>query len=167
MPLHKAVATLLGVAEDADDAAIVAACQAAANRIKKADDAVAAASTSPDPAKFAPVAALTALQDQVATLQAALTKREIDDLISPALSDGRLNAQLEPWARELGTKDVAALKAYLDKAQPIAALTGSQTGGKPPESTTDPKATDDEIAVCRAMGIDPAAFLKTKTLEAA
>lgn len=168
MPLHQAVATLLGVAEDADEAAIVAACQSTADRIKTAEDKIAAASAAvPDPAKFAPVAALTALQDEVAALRAAQVAREIDDLITPALSDGRLNSQLEPWARDLGKKDIAALRAYVEKAQPIAALTGSQTGGKPPEGSNSPKATEDELAVCRAMGIDVDVFLKSKQLEAA
>jgi phage I-like protein len=164
--MHPDVIELLGVAEDADAAAITAACSALKDKITKADEAIAAATTtSPDPAKFAPVAALTALQDQVAALQSALTKREIDDLITPALADGRLNANLESWARDLGAKDTAALKAFLDKAQPIAALSGSQTGGKPPTTTDDPVLTDSDLAICSALGISREAYIKS--LEAA
>jgi phage I-like protein len=166
MPMLKDVATLLGVAEDAEESAIIAACHAVSEKLAKADEAITAATTtSPDPAKFAPVAALTALQDQVAALQSALTKREIDDLITPALADGRLNANLESWARDLGAKDTAALKAFLDKAQPIAALSGSQTGGKPPTTTDDPVLTDADLAICSALGISRDAYIKN--LEAA
>jgi phage I-like protein len=164
--LHAAVTALLGIAEDAEDSAIIAACNAVSEKLTKADEAIAAATTTaPDPAKFAPVAALTALQDQVAALQSALTKREIDDLITPALADGRLNANLESWARDLGAKDTAALKAFLDKAQPIAALSGSQTGGKPPTTTDDPVLTDADLAICSALGISREAYIKN--LEAA
>lgn len=129
---HAAVTALLGIAEDADDAAIVAACQALTDKLKKADEAIACASALPDPEKFAPVAGLIALQNEVAALRSALSAREIDDLVDPALADGRLSIELEPWARELGRSNLAALKTFLEKAQPIAALSGSQTGGKPP-----------------------------------
>lgn len=93
----------------------------------------------PDPAKYVPVESLKELQTQVATLSAANRKREIDDLVAPALADGRLLASMEPWARSLGEKSVADLKGYLDSAKPIAALVATQTGGKPPEALVNGK----------------------------
>lgn len=99
----------------------------------------------PDPAKFAPVAALTALQQVNAALQAQVAQlasgaqaSKVDGLVQAALADGRLTPALEGWARELGAKDEAALCAYLTAAAPVAALTGMQTaglpGGQPPTS---------------------------------
>ena len=62
------------------------------------------------------------LKKSVATLTAQNTARAVDDLVKPALEDGRLLPAQERWARDLGAKDIASLTAYLKDAQPIAAL---------------------------------------------
>lgn len=94
---------------------------------------------APDPAQYVPVAALTAVQTELtaaqtalAALNAAHAQADLDALIQAGLKDGRLLPPLESWARELGAKDLAALKAYLAQAQPLAALTGMQTAGQTP-----------------------------------
>jgi hypothetical protein len=98
----------------------------------KAQHAALSAS-QPDPAKFAPVEAMQHLQAELAALQAKDLEREIADLVRPALADGRLMAVQEAWATSLGKANLAALKEFLDTAKPIAALQGTQTGGKAPE----------------------------------
>lgn len=95
-----------------------------------AAEIVALKAASPDPAKFVPVETMKALQTEVAALTARITGGEVDSLVKAAIEGGKLLPAQEKWARDLGTKDIAALKAYLDTAQPIAALKGSQTGGK-------------------------------------
>lgn len=116
--------------------------------LKEKDESIAALTAQvekPDPAKFAPVAALTALQQANAELKTRLAQlasgaqaSKVDGLVQAALADGRLTPPLESWARELGAKDEAALSAYLTAAAPVAALTGMQTaglpGGQPPAS---------------------------------
>lgn len=124
----------LGLAETATEAEALAALKArsdeGATRLATLTAEVATLkAAAPDPAKFVPVDAVTELQAQVAALSATLAKNELDDLVEVGLSDGRLNAALEPWARTLTP---VALKAYLDKATPIAALKGTQTGGAKP-----------------------------------
>lgn len=95
--------------------------------------------TTPDPARFAPVAALTALQQSNTALQARVAELEaghelaaLTAEIDAALADGRLNKAVEPWARELAKTDAAALRTYLAAAVPVAALTHMQTGGRHP-----------------------------------
>jgi len=88
---------------------------------------------TPDPAKFAPVTALSAMQTELAALQAKDQAREIDDLVKPALLVGKLLPAQESWARELGQSNLAALQQFIATAQPIAALAGTQTGGKAPD----------------------------------
>ena len=124
----------------------------------------AVATGKPNPAEYAPVAALTALQTQLAALTAKQQEAEIDALIQPALADGRLQPTMEPWARELGQTNMTALTSYLATAQPIAALTGTQTQGKQPENTAKGAHGLDasEVAVCSAMGINPEDFAKSK-----
>lgn len=116
------------------------------------------AGAKPDPAQYVPVAAVAELQSQVASLSARINGGEVDGLIKGAMADGRLLPALEPWARDLGGKDLGQLKAYLDKAPKIAALSGMQ-GQPPAEDNTGLNA--EQLAVCSAMGIKPADFLAT------
>jgi hypothetical protein len=96
---------------------------------------------TPDPAKYAPVDALTAMQTELSALRASEQARTIDGIINPALADGRLMAAHEKWARELGATNLKALQDFISMAQPLAALRGTQTGGRSPVG--DRKATDD------------------------
>lgn len=158
--------TLLGLADDATDAQITEALEALKAKAAKADgltnEVAALKAQTPDPAKFAPVQAVQALQAEVAALRASQHAREVEELIAPALADGRLLPAMEAWARDLGKSDVAALKGYLEKAQPIAALKRSQTGGKQPDGTPSGGELDEAaLAVCRQMGISPEAYKKT------
>lgn len=146
----KAVCSALGVSDATDEQTLVAACAALKT---KAD---AATTDSPDPTKYAPVAALTSLQTQVAALSASLQARDdadVNALIDGALEDGRLTKGLESWARDLGKKDVAALNSYLGAAKPLTDVLASQTNGAAPVADNEHGLTADEIAVCSNMGI--------------
>ena len=145
--LATAACTALQLPADATAEAVTAACTS----LRKATPA------TPDPAKYVPIEAVTTLQGQVAALTARQHEADVDALVKPALADGRLLPAMESWARDLGKKDMAALTAFLDKAQPIAALTSTQTGGLPPSGTAkgDAHLSAAELAVCTAMGLTP------------
>ena len=142
-----AACTALQLPADATAEAVTAACTSLRT----------AAPAAPDPAKFVPIESVTALQSQVAALTARQQEADVDALVKPALADGRLLPAMETWARDLGKKDVAALTSFLGAAQPIAALTATQTGGKPPTGLAkgDAQLSADELAVCTAMGLTP------------
>ena len=106
---------------------------------------------APDPAQYVPLAALNAVQAELTTLKTAQATAELDGLIRAALHDGRLLPPLEAWARELGTKDPAALRTYLDQAKPIAALTGMQTQGQAPAPSA-PALSPEMTAVAAQFG---------------
>lgn len=127
--------------------------------------------TTPDPVKWVSVEVMhQAVSEAVAQAQAnmaALTHNQCDGLITAALSDGRLFPAQKAWAESLAKANPDSLKSYLDKAPKIAALTQTQTGGKPP--TGSPPAPthvdDDEVdtAICSLLGTDPkqiAEFIK-------
>jgi phage I-like protein len=129
----------------------------------------------PDPAKFAPLAALTALQQTNAALTAKVAElanagqaSKVDGLVQAALADGRLTKGLEGWARALGTKDEAALTAYLTAAAPVAALSGMQTaglpGGQPPAGGVA-ALTSEEIYAADQLGMTHEDFLKAKEVK--
>ena len=102
------------------------------------------------------------LQSKLAALQADHLERTVQDLVAPALADGRLLPVQEDWARELGKTNLAALKSYLATAQPIAALTGVQSGQR---TSTPPTAalTAEQELLCRVGGWDKAVFVAATT----
>jgi phage I-like protein len=121
-------------------------------------------SGEPDPSKYVSVQVVKDLQSQVAALSTRMQGSEVDQLVKTGLDDGRLIPSMEDWARKLGEKDVAQLRAYLDNAQPIAALTSSQTQGNPPQGG-DSKLSADELAVCKQLGLTEKEFLEHKGAE--
>ena len=143
-----------------DDTATAETVTAACTSLRTA-----ATNATPDPAKYVPINVVQELQTNVAALTADVNKRQLDDLIAPALADGRLLPAQEDWARDLGKTNVAALTNYLKTAQPIAALTATQTGGKSPAAGETKDAhglTKDELAVAAACGLAPEAYAKGK-----
>ncbi len=171
--MNEALRILLGIDKDASDEDINKAVTALKTKLDAASASEETIATlkakvdSPDPAKFVPVETMTKLQKQVAALSTRLNDSEVDDLVVTALADGKLMPAQEEWARNLGTKDVAELKAYLDNAAPIAALKGSQTQGKKPEGeNAEGELSTDELAVCKATGVDVEEFKKTKLASA-
>lgn len=180
-PTLKALLATLGLPETTTEQAALTAVQAhkdtaeaartaLALKVEDGATAVTAACSAltakaPDPAKFVPVETVTVMQTQLAALTAQAQADQVDKLIQPALADGRLLPAMEPWARDLGKTNMAALTAFLQTAQPVAALTSTQTGGKAPSQTTGAHGlSQDELAACSAMGLDPEAFAKTKAV---
>lgn len=116
---------------------------------------------APDPARFVPVATHQVVSAQLAALQADVRGKAVDALVTNALADGRLNPAQEVWARDLGASDIAKLQAFVDSATPLAALSGMQTGGKPPAGNpASQQLTTDALAVCSLMGLSPDQFAK-------
>lgn len=122
----------------------------------------AAAPATPDPAKFVPVETMQALQSEVAALSARINGDEAGRLIEQAITQGKLIEAQRAWAAELGKKDIAALRAYVASAPAIAALAGMQTAGTDPAAAAGAALTEAELAVCKAMGLSEADYLKTK-----
>lgn len=155
-------------ATEADALSAVTALKAGSDKVAGLESEVAALkAATPDPEKFAPVATMKALQAEVSALTAKLNGQELDGVIAEALTAGKLLPAQESWARELGGKDLASLKSYLDTA-PAVVPAGTQSGGKPPASGGgDGKLNDTELAVCSQLGITAEEFLKSKAGEAA
>lgn len=109
-----------------------------------------------DPAKFVPVAALSQMQAQYAQTITESGSQEVEQLITAALSDRRLlPGELETWARDLGQKDPAALKAYLEKAPPMAALNRMQTQEVPGAPGGTPRSADPRNEGKNPAALDP------------
>ncbi|MBW7901255.1 MAG: phage protease [Rhodocyclaceae bacterium] len=163
----KKLLAAIGLPADAPEADALAAVGALKEKAGKADDAqtqlAALKAQAPDPARYAPVEAMQALQGEVAALKAARLEREVTETVEAALAAGKLTAPQKAWAEALGKSDLAALKAYVTTAPAITALTGMQTDGKPPAGAGGGgAATDAEVAVMKALGLTAEEFSKGK-----
>ena len=165
MLIAKLIAAL-GLAADATEEQVIAACSALKTQSTEADTKIAALSAqvgTPDPAKFVPISIMQDLQGQVAALTAQVNESKVADLVDVALSDGRLLPAQEDWARNLGKTNLAALTQYLDSAPKVAALTSTQTGGKAPTRSDAGDGRNPEmLAVCSQLGLSPEEFAKGK-----
>jgi phage I-like protein len=186
----KAIASALGLKDDADEAAVMAAiaatkagadaltATASALGVELKDGveltAVASAATAlkesaakaePDPAKFVPVADVAKLSEQVATMSAQLAetaKAERAALIDKASTEGRLPPALKGHAESITGK--VALMSFL-AALPASGLgTATMTAAKPEKGAA---LTAEEIATCAAIGVSPDDFKKTRDEEMA
>lgn len=120
-----------------------------------------------DPAKFVPIEALQAIQAQAASLSAELNTGRVGQAIETALAAGKLVPSMKAWAQDLGNKDFAALTAYLDTAPAILVVGATQTGGKTPKGEALGDLTENQVALCTAMGVSQEAYKKTLAAEAA
>ena len=149
MPLKAETAALLGVAVDAsvDDIHVAVA----ALKSQK--------SPAADPANYVPLASFESLKGELATLTARQQAAEVEQLIESGRSGGKLLAAQEQWARNLGGKDVSALRAYLDSTPVIAALKGgTQTQGKAPADNGSTALTSEQREAIRIGGWDEKVF---------
>lgn len=120
----------------------------------------------PDPARFVPIATLSALQAEHADLQGRLAALgaevdggKLDKIIVEALTAGKLTPATEVWARSYGKKDLAGLSAFIAAAAVAVKPGETQTGGQAAGGDGALSAT--ELAVCGAMGLNPDDYRKT------
>lgn len=180
-PLLKAILAALALPETTTEDQAIAACAALRPKLDTLDQlattlgtapegAVAAcsalktrAAAVPDPAKYVPVGVVEEIKGQLAALSAENIDRKVNELVDQGLADGRLLPAQKDWATGLGKSDIASLTSYLGTAQPLAALSATQTGGRRPAGGKDENGlTADELAVCSATGIDPKDFAASK-----
>lgn len=153
---------LLGLDESATKAQVLDALKKLMEDKADADAKVAALKAAPpkapkaevDLSQYVPLAVVTEMQSQLAALSAQVQTGGLDQLITDAKKEGRLLPAMEGWARDLGKKDIAALKSYLDQAQPVAALSAMQTSVvKSPVSDHQSALTAAEKEAARISGM--------------
>lgn len=147
----------LGLQKTATEVEALSALDALKSNVAALSAQVAA---PPDPAKFVPIATLSALQGEhaglqtkFAALQAEVDGGKLDKVVADGLAAGKLTPATEAWARDLGKKDLAALSAFIDAAPVVAKPGETQTGGEGSKHKTSTVAlTATEAAVAAALG---------------
>lgn len=114
---------------------------------------------TPDPAKFVPVAVLSAAQAEaadasakLAALQAEIGASKVDEAVKAGLAAGKLTPATEAWARELGKSNLAALSAFLDAAPTIVKPGETQSGGSNPGGATAALSAD-QAKIAELLGV--------------
>lgn len=165
MLLAKLIAAL-GLQADATEEQVIAACSAFKTTAADSEAKIAAlsaqVSSDPDPAKFVSVEVMRDLQGQVVALSAQVNESKVADLVDVAMSEGKLLPAQEEWARSLGKTSIAALTQFLETAPKVAALGGTQTGGKAPTGNAAADTDAAAIAVCSQLGLSAEEFAKGK-----
>lgn len=160
----KKLLAALGLQETATETEALAAVAGLKTNVA----ALTAQVATPDPAKFVPIATLSALQGehaqlqgQLAALSAEVNGSKLDKVIADGLAAGKLTPATEAWARDLGKSNLAQLSAFIAAAPVVVKPGETQTNGQGDQAKGD-ALTAAELAVCSATGIAPADFLKTK-----
>ncbi len=178
MPLDLAkLREALGLAADADNDAILTQAAALSTAhaqvtdleaklsVLEADKAamttqVAAPGAAPDPSQYVPKAVYDEAVAKLRSLAVTNDAAELDRLLQQGLSSGQIVGQAQAdWLKAQG---IAALRAYLDGAPAVAALTRTQTQGQDRGARPDPVLSAEEAAVLAQMGLNRDAYLKTR-----
>lgn len=161
--LLKKLLAALGLPDTTTEGDALAGVAALKSKAAELDTQVAALRTAaPDPAQFVPVAAYRDTQAQLAALSARINDREVAELVESAINAGKLlPGPAQAWATDLGKKDIAALRTYVETAPQVAALGGMQSAGLNPGGAGKTQ-SDADLAVCAALGLTPEQFAAGK-----
>jgi phage I-like protein len=155
----------LGVTETTDVATAITAI--AALRAKATTAIAALNATEPDPTKWVSLDKFNQLNTEVAALKASGVNREVDELIAQATADGKCAGVVADVWRDVGKKDIAQLRALIEKTPANPALAGQRQTDKNKPADGGDTLSQEEIAVCNATGIAREDFLKTRKALAA
>jgi len=142
--MNKELLALLGLSDDADDKAVLAACAALKQSSDKNSgliaqietlttekEALAATSGQVDVSKYVPIEVVAELQTELAALSSSIDSDKVTQLINDNKSK-LPTPGLQAWA---GKQSLAALSAFLETAPEIAALSGMQSAGQEPDDS--------------------------------
>ena len=143
--------------------AAVAALKAKAAQVDQLGTEVAAlkakttTDAQPDPTKWVSLEKFNELHTQVAALSATQHDAQVENLLAEAVAQGKCPPVVESVWRDVGKKDIAALKSLIEKTPANPALAGQkqtqQAGTGTQASATGTQATADELAMCKNMGL--------------
>lgn len=160
---------MLGLPENATEEQVAAAITALQSAKTQAETALQAAQfATPSLEKYVPRAdydaalqrAATAEQ-KLATQAQAVRDQEIEQLIEQAKREGKISPATVEYHRAACKQEggVERFKAFV-KAAPVIVSDTKPAGATP--ATNDAQLSEDELAVCRNMALDPKEFLAAK-----
>lgn len=172
MSLLQKLLASLGLADNTNEEAALATVASLKAKVGEIDGLNAKVATlsaqvgSPDPAKFVPIATLSALQGEHAALQGQLVALsaevnggKLDKIVTDGLAAGKLTPATEAWARDLGKANLAQLSAFLSAAPVIVAPNTTQTNGQGDGGKTTAVLSAEQKTVAAALGLTTEQFI--------
>lgn len=167
--LLAALLKTLGLDDKADEAKAIAALNAfVAKATLDADTATALsakADAAPDPAKFVPIATVTAMQTQLSALSIQVNGDAVTKVLNEARAAGKVIPAMEAHLHAMGMSDLTALTKFIETLPAIAALAGTQTQGKAPIDVNAALSAE-QSAVCKALGLTEDEYKKSLVAKA-
>lgn len=149
----KKLLAALGLQETATEPEALAAIAALKTNVAS----LSAQISTPDPAKYVPVATLSALQSEhtavqgrLAALTAEVSSAKVDKLIEEGEAAGKITPATKAWAKTLGDSNVAQLTAFLAAAPVVVKPGDTQSGGHKPAPGSGTLDTGDAQAIAQA-----------------
>jgi phage I-like protein len=175
-----AIAKATGLEDDAKPADVLAAVNSAfadRTRFAKAaglkDDAAsndivsaveaAMKAAEPDPTKYAPLAVVTEIRDELKKLKEDGATGKAEEAVEAAMKAGQITPAQKDWALSYAKADLAAFNKFFDGAP---TLTASQLRAPKRQGAADGELDDAQMAVCKALGLDPKKYAATLAEEA-
>ena len=141
------LAKVIGVAPEAQLAAIVQAVQ---SRLAQ----------PPDPNQWVPRPQFDTISRSLAQLQETTKRAEVEQLVTEAMSAGKVPPALKAWAEDYAGRDPEGFKKYVDGAPVITGTSHSASSASP---GGDAKTlTPEEETVAHAMGLSDETYLSAK-----
>lgn len=170
-PMNALLAALLktlGLDDKADEAKAIAALNAFVAKAAADADATVALTTrieanakaDPDPAKFVPIATVTAMQTQLSSLSLQVNGDAVTKVLNEARAAGKVIPAMEAHLHAMGMSDLTALTKFIETLPAIAALAGTQTQGKAPVDANAALSAE-QSAVCKALGLTEDEYKKS------
>lgn len=177
--MDKDILDALGLAEDADTAAALAAIDALKGAASTANAAhaalatklgltadadaeaiVAHVNTRIDPAQYVPVSAHKAVADELAALKTAAHQKAVDGAVNAAVAAGKVAPAMRDWAHSYASKDLAGFEAYVAAAPVIA--DGSAQGSDTPADDANVALDKTDELIVAAFGLKPESYAAHK-----
>lgn len=119
-------------------------------------------STTPDPAQFVPKASFDQLQTQFASLKKGIDEDKVAAALESARDAGKLTPDLDAWATQLASKDLAEFEAWVKVAPVRIDLGRRQLAGKQPPKISGDTLDPLERQVASRMGVSDADFIQNR-----
>lgn len=116
---------------------------------------------APDPAAFVPMSMFQGVQTQLASLQEAEATRTVEAALEGARAEGKLTPDMEPWARQLASKDIEQFTGWATVAPVRVPLGQRQLAGREPPARTS-ALTETERQMASMIGVSEEKFLETR-----
>lgn len=122
----------------------------------------------PDPAAFVPKSSFDQLQTQFASLQKDVQAGKVEEALEAARAEGKLTPDLDAWATQLASKDLAEFQAWA-KVAPVRVELGARrqlAHREPPAAKTITALNAEQRQVAAQLGIPADKFLASLQADA-